>query len=187
MTDRVPASYALSIARAFAYYLRPACERLEVAGSIRRRKKTVKDIEIVAIPRAFVAERDLFGEVTAWNDKIQDCIDDANAREWPWLQHVKDEHGNDRDGDRYKMLVDTRTNVRIDLFLVRPPAQWGVIYLIRTGSADFNKKLIAHMDTRGMKFRDGRLLDKHSKVIDTPEEIDVFKACGVKYKSPEYR
>lgn len=185
--QRFPAPYALSIARAFVHYLRPVCDRIEIAGSLRRRRPTVKDVEVVAIPRSFVADRDLFGEVTEWTDHIQSAIDEANTKEWPWLEFVQDEHGNQRNGDRYKMLVDTRTGVRIDLFLVRPPAQWGVIYLIRTGSADFNKKFIHHMKNRGLKFREGRLMDTNSRVIDTPEEADVFRTCGVKWKEPDLR
>lgn len=31
--------------------LGPACERVEVAGSVRRRKAEVKDLEVVFIPR----------------------------------------------------------------------------------------------------------------------------------------
>ena len=40
--------------------LADACDRLEIAGSIRREKKEVGDIEIVAIP---IRPVDMFGDV----------------------------------------------------------------------------------------------------------------------------
>jgi DNA polymerase/3'-5' exonuclease PolX len=43
--------------------LAPYCERIEIAGSVRRRKPQVKDIELVAIPRQVTADR--FGDETA--------------------------------------------------------------------------------------------------------------------------
>src|SRR5690606_41265879 len=44
-------SQAQEIADEFAALLRPVCERVEVAGSVRRADKSfVKDIEIVVIP-----------------------------------------------------------------------------------------------------------------------------------------
>lgn len=42
--------------------LRPFCQRIEMAGSIRRKCEFVNDIEIVAIPRLEVLQGDLFGD-----------------------------------------------------------------------------------------------------------------------------
>ena len=54
------------IARALVAELEPYTERLEVAGSVRRAKAEVKDIELVAIPRyeerESVGQAGLFGE-----------------------------------------------------------------------------------------------------------------------------
>jgi DNA polymerase/3'-5' exonuclease PolX len=44
---------ALEIAEKVKALLAPHCERIEIAGSIRRKKPDVKDIEIVAIPKPF--------------------------------------------------------------------------------------------------------------------------------------
>lgn len=44
---------ALAIAEKVKALLAPHCERIEIAGSIRRKKPDVKDIEIVAIPKPF--------------------------------------------------------------------------------------------------------------------------------------
>ena len=41
-------------------YQRPYCERIEIAGSVRRRRPQVNDIEIVCIPKTIVQQRTLF-------------------------------------------------------------------------------------------------------------------------------
>lgn len=44
---------AILIAERVKAELEPHCERIEIAGSIRRKKPEVKDIEIVAIPKPY--------------------------------------------------------------------------------------------------------------------------------------
>ena len=59
---RFPLGEADLAARELVDLLQPHCDRIEVAGSVLRRRFAVKDIEIVAIQKVrTVAERDLFG------------------------------------------------------------------------------------------------------------------------------
>jgi DNA polymerase/3'-5' exonuclease PolX len=184
---RYELEYAMAIAEAVVHYLSPVCERIAIAGSLRRRKATVKDIEIVAVPKMNVIQADLFGTAVEEEDAIDDAIAEANRREYTWLEWAVDKGtGEVRDGDRYKKLVDSRTGVPIDLFLVRPPAQWGVIFMLRTGSSEWNQKFIKRLDDLGLRMREGRILDKKG-VLDTPEEEDVFAAAKVKWKDPTGR
>src|SRR3989344_1789872 len=44
---------AYAIATAIVEQLRPHCIRIEIAGSLRRKKSEVKDIDIVAIPKPY--------------------------------------------------------------------------------------------------------------------------------------
>lgn len=46
-------STALVIAEKIKAQLAPHCDRIEIAGSIRRKKPEVKDIEIVVIPKPY--------------------------------------------------------------------------------------------------------------------------------------
>lgn len=187
LATRFEHAYAYEIAKAAVYYLAPVCHRIEIAGSIRRHKPTVKDIEIVAEPKMDVKSRDLFGEPTAESDMIEQAMQRANLCELPWMSFAVDAGtGEVKDGERYKKLIDTRTGVPIDLFLVKPPAQWGVIMMLRTGSADWNIRFLKRLDAMGLRMRDGRILDK-SGVLDTPEEEDVFKVAKVKWKDPKKR
>jgi DNA polymerase/3'-5' exonuclease PolX len=61
MSDNEKRPYAqmMTIARAVVERLRPACQRIEIAGSLRRHRPMVGDIEICAIP---IMPTDLFGE-----------------------------------------------------------------------------------------------------------------------------
>src|SRR5436309_8123113 len=61
-TER-PLPEAERIAAAIVADLAPSCARIQVAGSVRRHKEVVGDIELVAIPR--YAPAGLFGDCTA--------------------------------------------------------------------------------------------------------------------------
>ena len=52
---------ATAIAERVVEILRPHCDRIEVAGSVRRGKPEVGDIEVVCIPRTTVSG--LFGDI----------------------------------------------------------------------------------------------------------------------------
>lgn len=88
--------------------LRPSCERIEIAGSIRRAKKEVKDIELIAIPK-FIP--DLFGETL-----LDHSLDVFN---WASVGDVL------ASGHKMKKIA-LHAGINLDLFIVTPPAQWGV-------------------------------------------------------------
>jgi len=50
---KMPFVEALAAACAIKEMLAPYCERIEIAGSVRRKKPYCKDIEIVAIPKPY--------------------------------------------------------------------------------------------------------------------------------------
>ena len=49
-------AYAQQMAEALVELLAPACERIEIANSVRRGKARPSDVEIVAIPRRVYSE-----------------------------------------------------------------------------------------------------------------------------------
>ena len=57
---RYPLDLAELVGQSVVKWLAGACEKIEIAGSIRRRETTIGDIEILAIPK--VGGRDMFGE-----------------------------------------------------------------------------------------------------------------------------
>ena len=105
--------------------LAPYCERIEIAGSIRRRKPECGDIELVAIPKIEPVV-DLLGET----------VDQRSLLD----QVLLDRYTVLKGKDKYKqVLVD---DVPVDIFIQPDPATWGVNFAIRTGSADFAKWLV---------------------------------------------
>ena len=69
---RVPLALAVAIAEEVRALLAPACERLEVAGSIRRRRPDVGDVELVAVPKTAPARLDLFGTAVGERDLLHE-------------------------------------------------------------------------------------------------------------------
>lgn len=124
---------ALTTAEALMEHLRPVCVRIEIAGSIRRLKPDVKDIEIVAAPEMTPVKRAMlkFGEPipplykTALDKMLDEMIkDDAITLLL--------------DGDRFKKFYLKYAGIKVDLFLNIPPSHWGVQMVIRTGPEDFS-------------------------------------------------
>jgi len=157
--------------------LSPCCERVEIAGSIRRLKATgVKDIEIVAAP-SYMDRLDLFGNVV-------ETVSMLDFMDWEHLGHVI------KGGDRYKQVA-LIAGINLDLFIVLPPAQWGVIMTIRTGPAAFSKRVVTQKCKGGLMLdgsyvRDGAVYCK-GELIKMDEEVDFFNYLGMRYILPEKR
>lgn len=182
-TKRIALEAAEVIAAAVVHHLEPFAKRIEIAGSIRRRKESVGDIEIVMIPKLY-REKDMFGDPSG---PIYDKIDEGIAS---YSRSEKFGGGalvKKNDGSKYLKLHETVCDVQIDLFVVRPPAEWGPIFAIRTGSADFSKNLMISLKAHGLRSEDGRVLDAKGNHVPCPEEEDFFKAAGVKWRPPEQR
>ncbi len=170
MKVRIPLDEAERIARKYADMLTPYCERIEIAGSIRRRKAEVGDIEIVAEPLPIM---DLFGASNGHRDITLP------------LPAIKS-------GQRYKQYA-LPEGINLDLFIVLPPAQWGVIFALRTGGAEFSRKLVTSKKYGGYLpslyiIRDGAVRRQDTgEVVPTPEESDFFALLGLDFISPQER
>lgn len=160
--------------------LAPACERIEIAGSIRRQAADVGDVELVAIPRGIPC--DLFGEALEEPSELDRLVDEL--LEAGRLQPRLTLAGSRRMGLRFKALASSGGELGVDLFIVRPPAQWGAIFAIRTGPAGYSRELVTAARRRGLRCIEGRLLDLEGNELATPEERDFFDAVGVPYAEP---
>ena len=124
---------ALMIAEKMISLLGSECMRIEVMGSIRRGNEDVKDIELLAIPdlKPPPAPRLEFGKpIPKVRETKLDVVLDVMAAEKLIQRH--------KDGSKYKKIAWLNGGIMIDLFLVTPPATWGVQSVIRTGPADFS-------------------------------------------------
>ncbi len=175
-----PLAEAERVAAALVADLEPYCARIATAGSVRRRKVQVGDIELVAIPRYEPAG--LFG-------------DRAANRLWEHL-HTSDAYrftkGDHPDGRYYQLALATYPGLQVDLFLAQED-NWGLTLLVRTGSAAFSTAMLARWKrVQGIGREqpgsvDGRLVTRDGRVVPTPEEETVFALLGMRPVPPERR
>lgn len=133
--------YASTIANMIATELTPYCDIIHIAGSIRRKKEQVKDIEIVCIPKKItMGERNLFGEEINKRIVIH-----------PEFERIIKSHGVIEKGKftgRYMKLGIQRVidsvsySISLDLFMPQQHDYYRQL-AIRTGSAEYSKRFIA--------------------------------------------
>lgn len=119
------------IAVDICYILQPFCEKINIAGSVRRKKKEPKDIEIICIPKKEIL-KDMFG-------RDEGVIVDLQ------FQKEVEQLGEIIKGktDGKYMQIKLPQGINLDLFM---PDDFDYYrqYAIRTGSADYAFKIIAN-------------------------------------------
>jgi DNA polymerase/3'-5' exonuclease PolX len=161
--------------------LEPHCERIEVAGSVRRGRTWINDIEIVCIAKQSVMqpEQDLFGSPMGSPEIIRDH-GFVEAVHGLAATIVK---GKPATG-RYVQFL-TSEGIKVDLFMATT-VNWGYIMAIRTGSADFSKMLATRWVSLGYKGEDGNLT-RSGQVVRIESETAMFGALGMRVPVPQER
>lgn len=165
------------IARALIDHLNPWCDRIEVAGSIRRRKPEVGDIELVVIPKDESAKMSIFQKLLDAGTRVKG---QPNGKYIQWHMRAVGPHPNKTDD----AMVEYFT---LDLFYATPK-NWGLQLAIRTGSAAYSHKVLATGWTRkGYHAAGGVLFDSHGHPTYIREERELFELIGRPYEEPQYR
>ena len=179
---------AFSLAHRIKTELSPACERIEIAGSIRRETYTVGDIEIVAIPKLIPdmeAQLSLFGDPPKLVSGLDILIEML-------LKKKNNFRRGDKNGPVHKNFgIDygnEESDITLDLFLC-DRENWGFIYALRTGPADYNQAWVTQKRKGGLlpdrySFSGGRLY-KDGLIQFAPEEKDVFDLIGGMIPAPD--
>lgn len=187
---RLPLAEAQRIAGQIYGQLDPACERLTIAGSIRRGRPDVGDIELVAIPRFRDEPSSLWGDTTEISVLAEVLAIEEREQV---LERISG-------GDRYVKLRHLRSGLQVDLFITTPE-QWGLILLIRTGPADYSHRLMTEARRRNYHSGGGRLWAGRGHLPDvecscarmgfspvpTPTEESVYAALGLPFVPPGER
>lgn len=180
---------AKAIAERMASRMSPFCRRVQVAGSIRRGRQEVKDIELVTIPEWGESSLGMFldgGERI--NKLLQWAFDTESVGDLTWIKPGTQEvipWEPKRDGKYWRALL--REGIKLDLFLTTAE-QWGLIYLIRTGSAEFSQGVMTYVKHQtDYRIQDGALRDCDGQVLPTPEEEDVFRLLRLDHVEPSQR
>lgn len=160
-------SEAWTTAQEVLELLRPHCTRIEIAGSIRRQKPLIKDIEIVAIPKPY--------QTGLFEDGIATAVN-----QW---EKVKGELSYGVCKYTQRVLPQ---GIKLDLFFAERD-NWGNIFLIRTGDWEFSKRFMGVLLPRNGYKQEGGYLKHKDKTIACPEEADLFLRAGISYIEPKNR
>ena len=177
-TKRIPLKNALGIAEHIVSSLEPYCERIEIAGSIRRQSKTVKDIELVLIPKLQPSGK-LFGGQPERNALLLQFFEN-------W-KRVNKSSGYETSGnpktDKYLKLW---YKIPIDIYIVDQD-NWGYLLALRTGSPNFNFKILKAISDSDYKVRDGYVYNQQSTKVQVKTEAAFFELIGLPWLEPEER
>jgi len=162
---------AKGAAEHLVYLIEPGCDRIAIAGSVRRRKPNPGDIEIVCIPKT-IPILDLLGEVVGIERDIRfiaavDCMKTLKG---------------DAVKGRYMQRL-TSTGIKVDIFTATP-INWGYQLAIRTGPAEYSHKVLAR-GWVGKNFHgvDGNLTHL-GQIHPVPEEEYLFELLGLEWVEP---
>jgi len=175
--NRRPLDVLLPIAEQLVRDLSPLAERLEIAGSIRRRCDQVRDIELCALVRS---EPSLIESVNLQPDlRLRDALVARSALVL-------------RKGPKYTQTIlndETVGPVAVDLFQTCRPQAWGLLLFIRTGSPDFVRRALAHWKriTNGGFSQNNCLRLPDGTLVDTSAEHQVFTNLQCPWVPPEKR
>jgi DNA polymerase/3'-5' exonuclease PolX len=181
---RWPLKTAMPLARLLVKILEPACERICIAGSLRRGKPEVGDIEIVYVPKVTKIPDGLFSETIESNQADKLIVElVANGI----LNKRPSKNGTFSWGEKNKLAMHPDTEIPVDLFATTVDAWWN--YLVcRTGSAQTNMRIAMAAQRKGWKWNPyGAGFSRRHEIAVMKSEMDVFEFVGLPYLEPEER
>ena len=151
---------ALPIARDISKLLEPVAERVTHAGSLRRMKESVHDIDIlVASDRPEEAMRTFLGMPSIARTLVSGPT-------------------------KTSVLIDG--DLQVDLRVV-DPRSWGAALAYFTGSKNHNIRLRERAIKRGLKLNEYGLADGNDRVVAALEEEDIYRALDLPWIPPVLR
>ena len=157
---------AMQIAARIAEELTPFCHTLQIAGSIRRQRPEVGDIDIVCLPSD---SHGLRARVLKTHPRV---IADG----------------------KHNLEVTLSGGLRLDVWMAQPGQRtlfgeggtnWGSLLLCRTGSIGHNIHLVEHAKRLGLRWNPyWGVYDGMSRCIACETEEDIFKVLKLDFIKP---
>ena len=181
---RYPYAEALKVANEIVDTLMPACTHIEIAGSLRRERPDVGDIEILYIPRIEETDDpcDFFGkmELNRVDEKLEKLTGIFFERRLNIL-------GREVYGDKNKLMRHIKSGIPVDFFAATTE-NWFNYLVCRTGPADSNKAICNAAIAKGLKWHPyGAGFSNGAGWMIVPSERAVFDFVGLPYKEPRDR
>jgi DNA polymerase (family 10) len=167
----------------------PEVEQAELAGSLRRRRETIGDVDIVCSLKDAL---DSSGPASARGGEAGAAVSEAFVH-FPQVERVLGQGGT-------KASVVARGGVQVDLRIV-PPENFGAALLYFTGSKEHNVRLRGRAQGKGMTLNEWGLYrlaeyDKAAKktgeapavkAVAGKDEAEVYRALDLQFVEPELR
>lgn len=157
---------------------------IAIAGSLRRKKAMVSDIELLFVPNTEERPSDLFA-VKA-HDLAAEYIDKLLAD--GVLAKRPSASGVFTWGEKNKLALHVPSGIPVDFFATTVENWWNSL-CIRTGSKEMNIELTTGAIKLGRRLHayGSGVSEKDGTVIPATSEKHVFELCGVPYREPRLR
>jgi len=160
--ERSPLGLAYPVARELAAYLAslPVVARVEIAGSVRRGKDLVKDVDLVVASGEPARVMDFFVHMPVVDEVVLQGETRSQVR------------------TRFGLGVDLRVVSREEF-----PCAWQYL----TGSAQHNVRLRGRARERGLRLNEYGLFAEDERRLPVAEEADIYRHLGLEFIPPELR
>lgn len=163
-------AFAQACADRIVERLYPFCDRIQVAGSIRRCRPECGDVDLVAIPKT-MGETDLLGTITGTRNLAA-----IEVRKWAKAEGWAVE----KDGPQY--LVFTARGVQVDIWWATAEC-FGTMFVSRTGSKEHNIALAMRAMDLGGKWDPHHGLRIGGRNFAATEE-EIYQALRLPFLDP---
>ena len=176
---RWPLEQAERVGQQLVEMLGPSCERIEIAGSVRRRRPDVGDVELLCISR--VGDTVALGTNIFLDAQVDFLISTGVLR-----KRLNKASKISAYGRWNKLLVHVASGIPIDIFSTTEE-NWGMALVVRTGPAEWNIRMMSQFRKKGMKGHAYGGVTQAGAEVSCPTEDEVFRFLGWGYRNPEDR
>ena len=172
------------IAEAIVKILKPYCHRIEIAGSIRRERPFVKDIEVVVIPK-IVPTTNTEGLFPEEGDEVN-LLDQFILSNDDFALRVNIA-GHTAYGEKNKLVAFK--GIPLDIF-VATEENWPMIFFVRTGGKDNNRACATRAIEMGYELKMYECGFRHKatgQLVTMRDDRDIYDFLGVPYLAPNQR
>jgi len=154
--------------------LEPYCERIEIAGAVRRGNvRDMGSIDLIAISKVDM-QPDVFMQ-------LQPAGRDILFRH---IRNAYDVTSGGKDGQK-QGTFHVCENIAVTVSLATPET-WGYILALKTGPAGLSRALVIKLKKAGYEPEGGRLL-RDRKMVPVPVEQAIVAMAGIRYVKPAMR
>jgi DNA polymerase/3'-5' exonuclease PolX len=153
-----------------------ACERIEIAGSLRRECEIVHDVDLVIWPKS-----NPICTTTSLFEFEQQLIFVPSILRSALIGYANFP-------DEAKIIRFEMQGVPVELYLCEPDGNnFEALWQMRTGSAVHNRNLASMARRKYLNYRAGYGIYRGNYRMDDGSEQGIYKALGMAYPKPESR